>query len=293
MNNQSQTKETGGLPMWPGRSAGGRPKQAPRLSPPAHGVHGPPSLSTSTLFASHTLPLIIMLATMAAVFCFGGEPEKTQIADRTTYLAEISTLLKVDWPKNRTVNIVCHGHSVPAGYFQTPVVDTFNAYPHLLHKGLKERFPNAVINVIVTAIGGETSESGAQRFSKDVLSHNPDVITMDYGLNDRGIGLDKARKSWSTMIELAQAKGIKIILLTPTADLNSQLGKPDDPLNQHAEQIRGLAKEYNVALVDSLAAFKAHLKNGGQLKDLMSSRNHPSRKGHDLVAEEILQWFPK
>ena len=78
-----------------------------------------------------------------------------------TYLSGVVTELTRQWPANRTVNIVCHGHSVPAGYFRTPVVDTFNAYPHLLHRGLKERFPYAVVNVIVTAIGGENSESGA------------------------------------------------------------------------------------------------------------------------------------
>ncbi|WP_342481353.1 hypothetical protein NST07_08230 [Paenibacillus sp. FSL L8-0340] len=40
--------------------------------------------------------------------------------------------LKRQWPENRTLNIVCHGHSVPSGYFATPIVDTFHAYPHLL-----------------------------------------------------------------------------------------------------------------------------------------------------------------
>lgn len=40
-------------------------------------------------------------------------------------------------------------------------VQTFDADPHLLHVGLKDRFPLAVINVIVTAIGGESSESGS------------------------------------------------------------------------------------------------------------------------------------
>lgn len=39
------------------------------------------------------------------------------IADKQGYLFEISELLKKEWPNNRAVNIVCHGHSVPAGYF--------------------------------------------------------------------------------------------------------------------------------------------------------------------------------
>ena len=57
--------------------------------------------------------------------------------------------------------MVAHGHSVPAGYFKTPVVQTFDAYPHLPHKALNERYAHAVINVIVTVMGGEDSVSGA------------------------------------------------------------------------------------------------------------------------------------
>ena len=72
------------------------------------------------------------------------------LADRATYVADLGQAMAVAWPKNHMITLVCHGHSVPAGYFKTPVVDTFNAYPHLLHQGLKARFPHAVINVIVT-----------------------------------------------------------------------------------------------------------------------------------------------
>ena len=52
---------------------------------------------------------------------------KVAIADRMSYLADVVNDLKRQWPDNSLVNIVCHGHSVPAGYFATPVVDTFNA----------------------------------------------------------------------------------------------------------------------------------------------------------------------
>lgn len=239
------------------------------------------------------LCIAVMLATVVAVSCFAQEPGKVSTATPASYLSDISALLRVSWPSNRTVNIVCHGHSVPAGYSRTPIVDTFNAYPLLLHKGLKDVFPHAVINVIVTGIGGEGSEGGAQRFERDVLSHRPDLVTIDYALNDRGISLERARKAWSTMIEQAKAKGVKVILLTPTGDLGSNLDDPNDPLNKHAEQIRDLARQYDVGLVDSLAAFKAYIKTGGLLTDLMAEGPHPNRKGHDLVVQELLKWFPR
>jgi lysophospholipase L1-like esterase len=209
----------------------------------------------------------------------------------TTYLSEIKELMQQKWPNNRTVNIVCHGHSVPAGYFKTPVVDTFNAYPHLLHKALKEKYPFAVVNVIVTAIGGETSDSGQTRFEKDVLSHQPDVITIDYALNDRRIGLDKSREALTSMIEQARSRGIKVILLTPTGDLSADLGNIEDPLNRHAELIRDLAQSNGVGLANSLAEFRAYISDGGRLEDLMSQENHPNRKGHELVVKVLMKWF--
>jgi acyl-CoA thioesterase I len=212
-------------------------------------------------------------------------------ADRAAYLDNIRTLLREKWPKNRTINIICHGHSVPAGYFRTPVVHTMEAYPHLLHAALCDAFPYAVTNVIVTAIGGETSESGAARFDHDVLALHPDVITIDYALNDRRIGLDRAKKAWRSMIERALAAHVKVILLTPTPDLAAKLDDPADPLNQHAEQIRALAAQYHIGLVDSLAAFNRAIRDGTPISDLMAQSNHPNARGHELVARELIRWF--
>ncbi len=216
------------------------------------------------------------------------------IADRRTYLREIVNLLLAQWPGNRTVNIVCHGHSVPAGYFATPMVDTFNAYPALLHRDLKHRFPFAVINVIVTAIGGEGSPQGADRFDADVLCHRPDVVTIDYGLNDRGVGLIEAEVAWRRMIEASLTRQARVLLLTPTWDNSGVVdsaGKAWCDLARHADQIRRLAAEYEVGLVDSFAAFESYVAAGGDPTDLLSWSNHPNRQGHELVARELLRWF--
>jgi lysophospholipase L1-like esterase len=174
------------------------------------------------------------------------------------------------------------------------MVDSLNAYPHLLHAGLKHRFPFAVVNVIVTAIGGEHSASGAARFSDHVLCHRPDVIAIDYGLNDRRLGLEKARAAWSSMIQAGLAYGAKMILLTPTADVTqapTYQGDDKALLADHADQIRQLAAENGIGLADSFAAYREYLKTG-DLSDLLSWSNHPNRKGHELVARELLRWFP-
>lgn len=208
-------------------------------------------------------------------------------------LAPVVQALELKWPRNRTVHLVCHGHSVPAGYFVTPAVHANEAYPAGLQAGLRARFPHAVLNVIVTAIGGEASDRGAARFERDVLALRPAVVTIDYSLNDRRLGLEKARANWSAMIVAAKAAGIQVILLTPTPDQSAKLDDPKDPLNLHAEQVRALAKEHGVPLVDSLALFKAKVAAGTPLKDLMSQVNHPNAAGHALVTAALLELFRK
>ena len=218
--------------------------------------------------------------------------EPAAIAVPATYLAPLSAAMQIQWPNNRAITIVCHGHSVPTGYFKTPVVDTFNAYPHLLHRALKERFPHAVINVIVTGIGGEDAEQGAKRFADQVLNHNPDLITIDYALNDLRIGLERAKAGWTAMIAAAATRKIPMLLLTPTPDQRANLDDANDQLVQHAAQIRTLAAEYHLGLVDSLQGFRDAMSKGVELKSLMSQVNHPNRQGHDLVVAAISPWFP-
>jgi acyl-CoA thioesterase I len=205
------------------------------------------------------------------------------------YFAPLLSKLRVEWPKNETVHLVAHGHSVPAGYFRTPMVQPFDSYPHLVHAGLKDRFPHAVLNMIVTAKGGENSISGAERFDRDVLALRPKLVMIDYGLNDRGPGLVAARDAWSGMIRKCQAAGILVVLLTPTSDSRINMLDDNGPLAQHAAQIRKLASEFQVALADSFRIYQEHMRAGGKVTDLLSQVNHPNRRGHELVAAEVLR----
>ena len=215
------------------------------------------------------------------------------IPSKHEYLSELCNTLSCRWPDNRTVNLVCHGHSVPSGYACTPFVDSFHAYPHLMHRTLAQRFPYAVINVIVTAIGGENSVQGAARFREDVLCHKPDLITIDYGLNDRGIAMKDAEDAWRYMIEQSLECNIPVILLTPSWDQTWFVQSEEwHLLELHADQIRRLAEEYQVGLADSFAAYAKEVKEQGDLLNLLSHWNHPSPLGHQMIARELTAWFP-
>lgn len=212
-------------------------------------------------------------------------------ASTPDYLRNIKTELQKKWPENRTINLVFHGHSVPSGYFRTPEVHTLEAYPHQVLAQLKALYPTAVINVITTSIGGENSGQGEKRFEKDVLTHHPDVLFIDYALNDRRIGLEKAKRATEKMIKKALKKNVPVILLTPSPDLQVDLLTPGNELELFARQLRELARRYNIGLADSYESFKALAESGTELKEYMAQSNHPNEKGHALIANEIMKYF--
>jgi acyl-CoA thioesterase-1 len=233
--------------------------------------------------------LILPLLFFAAVI--NGQIIPPAMADPSVYLNNLKAELQIEWPKNRTIHIVFHGHSVPAGYFKTPVVNTLEAYPYLFLKKLKSIYPFAVVNVIVTAIGGENSVKGAARFEQDVLTLRPDVVFIDYALNDRSLGLEKAHAVWNQMIRQAADKGIKVILLTPSPDQRVNYADPENELKMHADQIRKISAENQVGLVDVYKVFEFLYPDKEKLGAYMAQVNHPNELGHELIADEIMKWF--
>jgi lysophospholipase L1-like esterase len=210
---------------------------------------------------------------------------------RVFYLEKIKAEMMLEWPKNRTINLVFHGHSVPAGYFKTPLVNTMASYPYLVLEQIKSKYPYTVVNIINTSIGGENSESGEKRFASEVLIHKPDVVFIDYALNDRRIGLERAKNAWEKMIRAALDKNIKVILLTPSPDQTVDVKDDHTILDDHAAQIIQLSKHFKVGLIDTYSLFKNKTKEGFDLVNFMSQVNHPNEKGHHLIADAIMKYF--
>jgi lysophospholipase L1-like esterase len=178
-------------------------------------------------------------------------------AEESPLPAQLIAELKKEWPENRTINLVFHGHSVPSGYHETPEVRPFDSYPLMAMQRIQKAHPHAVINAIVTAIGGEDSRKGAARFKKDVLSMRPDIIFIDYALNDRRLPEAEVEKAWRSMAKEARAKGVPLVFMTPTGARNVNYDGPDEPLEIRAAIIRKVAAEEGIPVADVLTAWKA------------------------------------
>ena len=227
------------------------------------------------------LPLLLLVAACTAIL-HAQEPRIP---------ASLVAELDKTWPDNRSIHFVFHGHSVPSGYHRTPEVKPFDSYPLMATEKIQKAHPHAVVNAIVTAIGGEDSVKGAARFEKDVLTLRPDIVFIDYALNDRRLPVAEVEKAWRSMARAAKAKGVPVVFLTPTGADDVRIDAADEPLEIRAAIIRKVAAEEGVPVADVWTAWKAELKGGVKQDSLLSQGNHPNRKGHEIAAKVIAGLF--
>jgi lysophospholipase L1-like esterase len=80
--------------------------------------------------------------------------------------------------ENYSPRIVCFGDSVNFGWnFKYEY-----SYPSVLEKLLKKDYPN--IKIINSGVGGNTIIDGNQRFIRDVSRYKPNLVIINFGLND-------------------------------------------------------------------------------------------------------------
>ena len=124
----------------------------------------------------------------------------------------------------KPVTIAFLGDSVTQGcyecYLTSPsslqtVFDYKSAYSTRVKEILNILYPNVQINVINSGISGDSARVGLSRIERDVLSYNPDLVVVSYGLNDAVIG-DKITylSSLETIFATLKKRNIEVIFLT-------------------------------------------------------------------------------
>ena len=207
---------------------------------------------------------------------------------------------------DRTTRIVAFGDST------TAVRGNLQIYA----KSLSERLAavGRKVHVINAGIGGNHTDLARARFDRDLLAENPDLVIIQFGINDAAVDVWKqppateprvSPQRFETnlrhFVSTLRSRGCRIILMTPnplrwTPKLREMYGTApydvDDEdgfnvqLRVYAALVRNLAKDEGVPLIDVYESFQRYGKQAGQsIDDLLSDGMHPNERGHGLVAD--------
>ncbi len=181
----------------------------------------------------------------------------------------------------------------------------------LLAKGVSLKVFNA-------GKGGNTTRDARARFERDVLRHRPQIVVMQFGINDAAVDVWKTPPATAprvsladfeanlrAMVQAARQEGARVILMTTnqlrwTESLKKLYGKRpyevaspdgfDAPLlAAYNQRVRALARELKTGLVDVRAAFHEFAEQPDRsLDDLLLDGMHPNDEGHEIVSRLLV-----
>ena len=182
--------------------------------------------------------------------------------------------------------IVCFGDSITAGYAVR------RGFPSFLLESLRQRFPDSKIEMINSGISGDTSQDGLSRLDWAVLSYAPDLVTINFGINDcvLGLSLEEYEMNLVEMVRRIRAGPDSEILLLSSQPLESP--PYDQRVLDYYQTVERVAKEMNVGFVDVYGAWMKRVQAGMPLDSLiLPGLDHPNEAGYRIIAEELMSLF--
>lgn len=176
-------------------------------------------------------------------------------------------------------------------------------YPKIIQDYLFSRYPEYNLRFFNAGWGGETSAGLFGRLERDVLSLNPTVVTLYYGMNDGGYKtvndatLNTFRNNMEGVIKKLLDRQIRVIVFTPGCADEGKLPVPlgyNEALSAMGQVAHELAQKYNCPFADihapMLAFMKARKLPGSSYRIFPEDGGvHPNEAGHFVIAAEMLK----
>lgn len=180
------------------------------------------------------------------------------------------------------------------GYFGGSITEADNngnSYRNLVTKWFRDSYPNIEITEINAAIGGTGSGLGIYRCDRDLLAHSPDLVFVEFCVND-------SYGSYYSVLATMETIFRKIRRHDPMTDIvcvitteKSVTDKIDIGIEFESRSASVAASHhYGIPSIDVGSVLYAEvLKNGGDYLRFTADNVHPNDDGHKIYADCIIR----
>lgn len=174
----------------------------------------------------------------------------------------------------KKINIVFLGGSITEG---AGASQQENCFANRTGEWLKEQYGEKVLTYYNKGIGGTPSEYGLYRFDRDVAVYEPDMVFVEFAVNDGGRDTRKYVEGIVRKLIELPSKPYVVFLYTTNETYTTS--------TTYFEEV---ANYYSIPEIYLKDALKNHLegknaREAGYLKDSV----HPSDKGYEIYFEEM------
>lgn len=157
-----------------------------------------------------------------------------------------------------------------------------NCYASKFGEWWKNKFPEAKVNFVNAGIGGTDSYLGVHRVDGQLLAYDPDVVIVEFSVNDTNSKLNGF--SYDSLVRKILSHGTKpaVMLLFTTMDNGTSL--------QDTHKETGAA--YDLPMISYHDAVYPEVKAGTlNWADISPDNIHPNDAGHDIINRIISRYL--
>lgn len=153
-------------------------------------------------------------------------------------------------------------------------------YARLTTDWLEEKFPEAKINYVNAGIGATGSYIGVYRADRDVLVHKPDLVFVDFSVNDTTEHTQRNIESYDGVL--------RKLWLSESAPAIVTIAMTQENGTSFQEQHSKICAAYDIPMISYKDAILDVIKNGHIVwKDISDDNIHPNVPGHAVLTELI------
>lgn len=188
--------------------------------------------------------------------------------------------------KGEETIVVAFGDSITEGY------GVSEGWPEKFVKILKNKYSDAKITLYNKGRAGDTLEDGSYRIESDVISLNPDLVTINFGINDAfsNVNLQTFEKTLSEMVDQIKTATQCDILVLTSEILEDE--EADKMVRKYYDKLQKISKEKQVGFVDIHRIWHQKLREGTDLSSLLiPGLDHPNEEGYKIFAKAVADLF--
>ena len=234
----------------------------------------------------------IMLAGMILTLCLSMIPADCARAADETMLSMYRRA--VDFPQgdlSRLANVLRkaqNGEEITIGFLGGSITegrgaaDIQDCYVSQVYKWWYDTFPQAAINVINAGVGGTSSYLGGHRVGDELLVHSPDLVFVEFAVNDTATQL--CRNTYENLIRkiLMSESDPALVLLFATNEAGDS-----------SEEIEAaLGRYYDLPMISYGKAVLPEIEAGSfAWYEIAEDIVHPNNRGHSIFAGLITAYL--
>ena len=190
--------------------------------------------------------------------------------------------------QDKELTVAYFGGSVTAGACAS--VPDKTSWRGIIGEYLVKRFPDVDVKNVKAAIGGTGTGIGLFRMDDDVIAHNPDLVFIDFTLNDayQRYTLEESVVYYESLIRrLYKANPLIDIICLYIADRNTVVNG-----STWIDEHKRLAAHYDIPTVDFNAILAEELeRTGREIGEYLKDWVHPCDKGYELYADKLREFL--